>query len=68
MQVSPYLPCPAPPQLCLHRVCHRELGPGCRGTGQECLPRPGHQGVCPPPVTARRGVGGSALSISVLTH
>ncbi|XP_055408327.1 embryonic polyadenylate-binding protein 2 isoform X3 [Bubalus kerabau] len=31
--------------LCLHRVCHRELGPGCRRAGQEHLSRPGHQGA-----------------------
>ncbi|XP_055268926.1 embryonic polyadenylate-binding protein 2 isoform X2 [Moschus berezovskii] len=31
--------------LCLHRVCHRELGPGCCGAGQEHLSRPGHQGA-----------------------
>nr|XP_030705309.1 embryonic polyadenylate-binding protein 2 [Globicephala melas] len=31
--------------LCIHRVCHRELGPGRCGAGQERLPRPGHQGA-----------------------
>ncbi|XP_055267874.1 embryonic polyadenylate-binding protein 2-like [Moschus berezovskii] len=31
--------------LCPHRVCHRELVPGCCGAGQEHLSRPGHQGA-----------------------
>ncbi|XP_057390656.1 protein CBFA2T3 isoform X3 [Balaenoptera acutorostrata] len=34
-----------PQGLCIHRVCHRELGPGRCGAGQERLPRPGHQGA-----------------------
>ncbi|XP_028342757.1 spidroin-2 isoform X4 [Physeter macrocephalus] len=34
-----------PQGLCIHRVCHRELGPGRCGAGQERLPRPGPQGA-----------------------
>ena len=36
---------PTPQGLCLHRVCHQELGPSRRGAEQERLLRPGHQGA-----------------------